>query len=261
MFRRTAARLATGRVRAKPTAYAGGGMNPRRPVQPWISAALLAVGAIAGSGCMTGDRPTLAEATSTGHQSIDQLLERIGDLGEARYSAHYDVLVRYGDVATTAIASQSDGDRRSLTIGDVRYVSHAQITKTCTVSTATCIPEIDPTRVSDVMMTPDFFGTSMIARIELDASRAIAEPVVTVEQTDGGEATCVAIPITDATTTYCALENGVLTRMDGPDLVVTMSSYSDEVDELLYAEGDLASTTEPAIAASATDVPESAAGG
>jgi hypothetical protein len=212
-------------------------------VHTWISAALLALGVFAGSGCMTGDRPTLAQETSTGYPAVDDLVDRIGDLGEARYTAHYDVLVRYGDVSTTASASQSDEDRRSLTIGDIRYVTHAQISKTCTVSAATCVPQIDPTRVSDVMMTPDFFGTSMVARIELDAARAIAEPVVSVEQTDGGEAMCVAIPITDATTTYCVLENGVLTRLDGPDLVVTMTSYSGEVDELLYAEGDAAATT------------------
>ena len=218
-------------------------MSPRRPVHTWISSALLALGVVAGSGCMTGDRPTLAQETSTGYPAIDDLVDRIGDLGEARYTAHYDVLVRYGEVATTASASQSDDDRRSLTIGDVRYVTHAQIAKTCTVSMASCVPEIDPTRVSDVMMTPDFFGTSMMARIELDASRAIAEPVVSAEETDGGEATCVAIPITDATTTYCVLDSGVLTRLDGPDLVITMTSYSDEVDELLYAEGDIAATT------------------
>lgn len=203
---------------------------------------------------MTGDRPTLAEATSTGYPVVDELLKRIGDLAEAQYSAHYEVLVRYGDVTTTASASQSDGDRRSLTIGDVRYVSHGHITKTCTVPTATCVPEIDPTRVSDVMMTPDFFGTSMVARIELDAARAIGEPVVTVEPTDGGEATCVAIPIPDAMTTYCVLDNGVLTRMDGSDLVVTMTSYSDEVDELLYAEGDVPVTTTPTSAAPTSDV-------
>jgi hypothetical protein len=195
---------------------------------------------------MTGDRPTLAQETSTGYPAVDDLVDRIGDLGEARYTAHYDVLVRYGDVTTTASASQSDENRRSLTVGDIRYVTHAQIAKTCTVSTAACVPQIDPTRVSDVMMTPDFFGTSMVARVELDATRAIAEPVVTVEQADGGEATCVAIPITDATTTYCVLENGVLTRLDGPDLVVSMTSYSDEVDEALYAEGNLTATTTPA---------------
>lgn len=227
-------------------------MKPPRPAPAWISAALLAIGVFAGSGCMTGDRPTLAEATSTGYPAIDDLLDRIGDLADARYTAHYEVLVRYGDVTTTASASQSEGDRRSLTIGDVRYVSHAQITKTCTVSTARCVPEIDPTRVSDVLMTPDFFGTSMAARIELEATRAIAEPVVTAESTDGGEATCVAIPITGATTTYCVLANGVVTRMDASDLVVTMTSYTDEVDELLYAEGDPSGTTAPTSAAPIT---------
>ena len=226
-------------------------MSPRPSVRTWIDGALIATAVLAGSGCMTGDRPTVAQETSTGFAALDDLIDRIGDLGEARYSAHYDVLVRYGNTTTTASASQSADDRRSLTIGDVRYVSHAQIAKTCTVSTGVCIPEIDPSRVSDVMMTPDFFGTSLVHRIELDATRMIADPTVSTEDIDGGQATCVAIPIPGATTTYCVLENGVLSRLDAPDLIVTMTGYSDEVDELLYAEGGAAARS----AAPSTDGP------
>lgn len=228
-------------------------MDHRRPLHRSLIGALLTLLVFAGSGCMTGDRPTLAEATSTGNADVDDVLTRLGQLSAARYSAHYDVLVRYGDVTTAVSASQSDGDRRALTIGDVRYVVHGQVTKTCTMSTGACVGSIDPTRVSDVQMTPDFFGTSLAARIRLDVSRAAGQPTVSTEEIQGQQAICVAIPVAGGATTYCVLDNGVLARLDAPDLVVTMTSYSAEVDELLYAEGSTTTTV------AAVDTPTSTA--
>ena len=204
----------------------------------WLSGGLFAVLLFASSGCITGDRPTLAAETSTGYADVDGLIDRVAGLSEAKYTAHYELLVRYGNTTRNVSASQSAGDRRSLTIGDVRYIVHGQVTKTCMLSTGTCTNRIDPGRVSDVLMTPDFFGTNMVARIELDASRAIAQPTTTSEETEAGRALCVAIQITGgATSTYCAVESGVVTRLDAPDLAVTMTDYRDEVDETLYAEG------------------------
>lgn len=220
-------------------------MDHRRPLHHWLAAALLSLLVVAGSGCMTGNRPTLAEATATGNADVDDVLTRVGQLSAARYSAHYDVLVRYGDVTTAVSASQSEGDRRSLTIGDVRYVIHGQVTKTCTLSTGACVGSIDPTRVSDVQMTPDFFGTSLAARIRLDVSRAAGQPTVSTEEIQGQQATCVAIPVAGGATTYCVLDNGVLARLDSPDLVVTMTSYSAEIDETLYGEGGTTTTAAP----------------
>ena len=221
-------------------------MDHLRPLHRWLTVTLLFILVFAGSGCMTGDRPSLAESTSTGNADVDSVLTRVGQLSAARYSAHYDVLVRYGDVTTAVSASQSEGDRRALTIGDVRYVVHGQVTKTCTMSTGACVGRIDPARVSDFMMTPDFFGTSLIARIRLDVSRAVGQPMVTTEEIQAQQATCVAIPVADGATTYCVLDNGVLARLDAPDLVVTMTSYSAEIDEMLYAEGSTTTTTEAA---------------
>jgi hypothetical protein len=219
----------------------------------WISGGLLAIALAAASGCATGSRPTLAEETSTGYVEVDDLIDRVGQLSSTQYSAHYDVLVRFGDTTTDVSASQSDGDRRSLTIGDVRFVVHGSITKTCTVSTGACIGSIDPARVSDVQMTPDFFGTSLMARIRLDASRAVGNPVTTSEDIQGQPATCVAIPTTDAsTTTYCVFDNGVLARLDAPDLLVTMTGYSTEVDETLYGEGGTTTTAAMSTTVSST---------
>ena len=218
-------------------------MDSRRRFPARISAALLALLMLAGSGCATGSRPTLAEQTPTGSPDVDHVLDQIQQLSSAHYSAHYDVLVRFGDTHTAVGASQSDGDRRSLTIGDVRYVVHGSITKTCTVSTGACVGTIDAARVSDVQMTPDFFGTSLIARVRLDATRAVGKPVTTVEDIEGRSATCIGFPMADTTSTYCVFDNGVLARLDAPDLVVTMTDYSTEVDESLYAEGGTTSTT------------------
>lgn len=224
-------------------------MDSRRPPcswtrgHAWFGGFLLVLLAVAGSGCATGSRPTLAEETTTGYPAVDGLLDQIQQLSSARYSARYDVLVRFGSTTTAVSASQSDGDRRSLTIGDVRYVVHGSITKTCTVSTGSCIGTIDAARVSDVQMTPDFFGTSLIARVRLDATRAVDEPVTTTEDIEGQSATCIAFSMTDTTTTYCVFDNGVLARLDAPDLVVTMTGYSTEVDESLYSEGATTTTT------------------
>lgn len=206
---------------------------------------LVSLGVVLAGGCAVGPRPTLAEDSSTGYPDVDDMLDRLGQLSAAQYSADYAVLLRFGDITTEVSASQSDGDRRSLTIGDVRYVVHGSITKTCTVSTGACVGEIDAARVSDVQMTPDFFGTSLIARIRLDASRASSEPTATTEVVQGVPAVCVAIPVGGGSTTYCVFENGVLARLDAPDLVATMTGYSPEADETLYSEGGTTSTTTP----------------
>lgn len=228
----------------------------KRRVDNWVIGCVAALFVAAGSGCVTGERPTLASNATTGFADVDELLGRVAGLNDAEYSAGYDVLVRYGDRTTTATASQSAGDRRSLTVGDVRYVVHGAITKTCTISTGSCQGVIDASRVSDVQMTPDFFGTSLSAQIALDAGRTTGLPVSSVEATEGGEALCVAIPISDSTSTYCVLDNGVLTRLDTAALQVTMTSYSDEVDETLYQESapstSAASTTTTATTTSTT---------
>ena len=213
-------------------------MIPRLRLPTLISVALLALLAVTASGCVTGERPTLAANASTGYRDVDDLVVWVTGLSATRYTAHYDVLVRFGDTTSEVSAV------RSLP-ATADHSPSVMCGTSCTARSprrARCRPPracrgSTPAGVSDVQMTPDFFGTSLIARIELDASRAIGQPVTSTENTSGGEALCVAIPITDVTTTYCVLDNGVLTRMEAADLVVTMTGYSDDVDETLYAEG------------------------
>ena len=124
-----------------------------------------------------------------------------------------------------------------MTIGDVRYLVDGSSTRTCTVSTGECVDTIDASRVSDVQMTPDFFGTSLSARLRRDAEVAVGEPTSSTEQVQGQAATCTAIPVEGATNTYCVLDNGVLARLSAGDLVITMTAYEPGADASLFTEG------------------------
>jgi hypothetical protein len=194
------------------------------------------------SGCFTGERPTLAHEPTTGSPAVDAVIERVNALGTAVYTADYDVVTAFDGETTPVRASQSGPSRRSLTIGDVRYLVDGSSTRTCSVSTGECTDTLDAARVSDVQMGPDFFGTSLAARIRHDAELAVGEPTASTEDVLGQAATCAAIPVAGSggagesavTNTYCVLDNGVLARLDAGDLDVTMTAYEPGADAALF---------------------------
>lgn len=198
---------------------------------PLGAAAFFALVTVGMSGCFTGERPTLAHEASTGSAAVDAVIEQVNDLNDAVYTAEYDAVVAFDNRTTDVVATQAAPGRRALTVGDVRYVVDGTETRTCTVSTGECVDRIDPARVSDVQMTPDFFGTSLAARIRRDAEIATAAPTSSTEQIQGQTAECVSIPIDADPVTYCVLSNGVLARLDAADLDVTMTSYATTADE------------------------------
>ena len=165
-------------------------MNLRRPSRPQLGgpiggAAFFALILVGMSGCFTGERPTLAHEPSTGFAAVDAVVDRVNALGDAVYTADYDVVTTVDNATTLVRASQSGVSRRSLTIGDVRYLVDGSSTRTCTVSTGDCVDTIDASRVSDVQMTPDFFGTSLSARLRHDAEVAVGEPTASTEADRG----------------------------------------------------------------------------
>jgi hypothetical protein len=216
-------------------------MNDRRHSRPWLGGAICVVAfcavVVGMSGCFTGERPTLAHEPSTGSAAVDAVIDRVNDLGDAVYTADYDVVTTFDGKTTPVRASQSGTSRRSLTVGDVRYLVEDSSTRTCTVSTGECVDNLDASRVSDVQMTPDFFGTSLSARLRRDAEIATGEPTASTEEVQGQSATCTAIPVDEATTTYCVLDNGVLARLTAGDLVITMTAYEPGADASLFTEG------------------------
>jgi hypothetical protein len=200
-----------------------------------VTGALVAVAAVAMSGCFTGERPTLAHERSTGSAAVDALVDRVSAIGGAVYTADYDVVPAFNGQTTQVRASQSGATRRSLTIGDVRYLVDGPTTRTCTVSTGQCTNGNDAARVSDVQMSPDFFGISLLARLRHDAEVATGESTASTEEIQGQTATCATVPVPDGpATTYCVLDNGVLARLDAGDVDVTMTAYEPGADAALF---------------------------
>lgn len=209
----------------------------------WVAAAALVL-----SACATGTRAELRpDLVTTGDPAVDAVLERIGNLPTAVYRADYDVHLPFNDADVEVTTTQAEPNRRSLTIGDVRFIVEPGQSggRTCDLSNGECQTGIFPQRVSDVQMTNDFFGTSLTARLRRDAGLAIAPPAASTEEFDGATATCVEItlpppdsaPDVAPVATYCVLDNGVLTRLTAADIEVTMTAYDDEADERQFQIG------------------------
>lgn len=187
------------------------------------------------TGCVTGQRGRLmTELSATGNEAIDAVLSQLEAVSGAVFTADYDVLTVYPGTDTAVTIAQSAPARRITIVGDVAFIVDGGPSETCTVSTDECQDGIDAARTSDVQLTPDFWGTSATARLRAEAGVATGPPVPSSEIIAGQNAICVAIPVPDDTVTTCVLDDGVLARLDGSDIELTMTSYSPDADETLW---------------------------
>jgi len=206
--------------------------GPRRRVVSLVVAGLTVVLA----GCFTGERPHLADAPAeTGDSAVDAVLDRLDQARTATFTADYDVLTRFGGLQTPATVVQAAADRRSITVGNVRFIYDGATTATCLLDTAACSDTIDAGQISNTQLAPDFYGSSAAARLRRDAAAHIDATTGSTEVIAGETATCVAIPVPNATSTYCVLDNGVVARIDAADVVIEMTSYATEPDEAQFA--------------------------
>ena len=202
------------------------------------TASVCAVGAIVLTGCITGERPTLAEqaadGTPTGDAAVDAVLSRLEAIDGSVFTAEYDITNRFGEVSRTATVAQADDGRRSITIGDVRFLTGVTEPATCNLVSATCTATIDDADVSDLQVTHQFYGRSTASRLRIDAARndAPAEPSTT--EIAGQPATCVTVPVSGGSKEYCALDSGALARYDGPDVTIELTAYSSVTDQSLF---------------------------
>ena len=68
---------------------------------------------------------------TTGDAAIDAVLSRLEAASASTFGADYDLLTRFGDLRTTATVAQDGSARRSVTIGDVRFLTDGATTATC----------------------------------------------------------------------------------------------------------------------------------
>jgi hypothetical protein len=203
-----------------------------RPVLVGFSVLLL-------SGCFTGARPSFTSepfpaGSSTGDPSIDQVLTQLDATNDGPYTADYSVLTKFGNTTRPASVAVGTG-RRSVTVGDVRFLTNHGTTQTCILDkTDSCSTTIDPARISDTQITPDFYAADAAKRLRRSAVARIGTPTLHNEQIGGQPATCVDVPVPGGTTVYCTLNNGPLARLDDGAVSINLTQYAPAVDESLF---------------------------
>jgi hypothetical protein len=200
---------------------------------------LMAVAAFSLSGCFTGKRPSVVNdpfptGSTTGDPAIDQVLTELDLANPGPYTADYTVLTKFGNVTRPATVAV-DRTRRSVTVGTVRFLTLDDVRHTCLLDKADpCSTSLDPARISDTQITPDFYAADAAKRLRRDAVSRIAPPVSHVEIIAGQSTTCVDVPLTGGTSIFCVLKGGPLARLDDAAVSINLTQFATAADESLF---------------------------
>lgn len=218
-------------------------MAPRRlsRVALLIASSLIACATL--TGCLTGERPTLASEESidapVGEAEIDAVLARFAALAGAEFTATYQITNNFGPVTRQATVVHAADGRRAITVGDVRYLIDSAGSLTCRPTgegddAVACTEGADDAAISDLQVTHQFFGRSTAARLRTDATRRTG-PAEGYEATIGGrEAGCVSIVVSGGSKVYCVLDEGPVAAYQGPDVLIELLEFSPSVDESAF---------------------------
>jgi hypothetical protein len=201
---------------------------------------IVGVGSVALAGalsaCGVGERPTLAAATAvggragtpTGNAAADAVLQLLeGDPAPA-FTAHYTIATKFARKTTQATVARS-GDRRSITIGKVRFLSDGR-EQTCNVDTGRCVDGIQEARVSDTAVTSEFSAASPARQLRVSLARRTGEPTGSSASVADHLATCVTTPVGDRRELTCASTEGILATWDTASVHVELTRLTDTVD-------------------------------
>lgn len=219
-------------------------MSPSRPHRPPRTRALVALAltplAALVTGCMTGERPSFntaptAAGTATGDANIDAVLARFDAVGSSIFTATYTATLVYNGTVTQVSVSQAGPERRSVTIGDVRFLTDGSSTQTCVLPTGQCTDGINAQAVSNTGVTADVATGDMAKRLRRSADAKLGPTVASTPEVAGQPALCVDVPLSGGTAVYCALAGGAPARFSGGDLTLELTSYAAVADEAQFA--------------------------
>lgn len=205
-------------------------MSRRGPLVLIVAALLL-------TGCFTGERPTFSDSNAfppgatTGDPVIDSVLQKLDNATTGPATAAYSVLTKFGNTTTPALVALEPG-KRSVTVGNTRYIQTETLAATCTEDgTTPCVDGFDPARISDVGVTVDFYAADTATRLRVDAAAKIGPPVERTENIAEQQASCIDIPLPGGVAVYCVLDNGLVAKVDDGAVLITMTLYGEVVDE------------------------------
>lgn len=192
------------------------------------------------SACQTGKRPSFSTdpfvaGAMTGDANVDAVLTRLDAATKGPATAAYTVLRKYGVQDFTAVVVLDQG-RRSVTLGNIRFVETGGTSETCHLDgSAPCVDGLQEQAASDTGLTIDFYAADMAKRLRRKTQALVGPSVAHDETVAGQHASCVDLPLNGGTAQYCVLDNGLVAHVDDSDVAVTLTSYSDTVDEGAFA--------------------------
>jgi hypothetical protein len=195
----------------------------------------LALGALLLVGCATGPRahfaddPKFALDELTGDPAIDAVLTKLDAVTTGPATAMYSVLTKYGNVTHPATVVLSPG-KRSITIDNTHYIQTEDVAVTCTLEPATCVNGFDPQRISDTLVTYEFYAKDAATGLRRKAAAKIGPATPSTQTLASQNATCVDVPLTGGTAVYCALDSGLLAKLDDGAVLVTLKAFGAAAD-------------------------------
>ncbi len=212
---------------------------PQHRRRPALRAALVAaIGGLLLSACFTGERPSFEDEVPlnepTGSAEVDEVLSLLDSVDVATFSADYEILTKFGGLESTATVVQADDGRRSITVNDIRFLINTGTDSTCDLVADTCEATINDARISDTLLSHNFYADSFAQRLRVDANRRVGDPRGYQITQAGQQATCVEVPVSGGLVNYCALDTGPLARYDGADQFIEMVAIGTEIDEAAF---------------------------
>jgi len=209
----------------------------RGPVRRRTTAAVAGAVALALlAACGVGERPRLVEpnaiggqpGTPTGVDAVDAVLHLLEGEQAPQLTASYTITTKFGSSTHPATVVR-DGNRRSVTIGDVRFLTDGG-RQTCDLTTGACEDDIQEQRVSDTGVTSGFWAASPAQALRIALSRAAGPTSASTGTVGGQPATCVTVPSGQGDETTCATPAGILARWDTAAIDVELTSFTPTAD-------------------------------
>lgn len=197
----------------------------------------LALSALLLTGCFTGERPYFTDTEQfptgvpTGDAAVDAVLEKLEAASTGPATAAYSILTKYGNVTNPALVVLSPG-KRSVTVGNTRYIQTETIAVTCTEDgSIPCVDGFDPQRISDTSVTVDFYAADTAKRLRRDADAKLGPAIASTATVADLPATCVDITVPGGVVSYCVLDSGLVAKVDDGDVLITLTLFGEVADE------------------------------
>ena len=164
--------------------------------------------------------------------AADSVLQALEASEASPLTATYTITTRFGNTTTEAAVVRS-GDRVSVTIGDVRFVTDGD-SRTCRLSTGACEDGFQEAWVSDTSVTSGFYAPSPARQLRVSLARRSGEPTASAVTVAGRPAACVTVPIGSGDELTCATPEGVLARLQNASVDVQLTSLTDTADPAAF---------------------------